>query len=61
MCVHVTDPKKPGTTVLKLVFDGVYANTDSSTVAVMIASVRAEAWSVYRKISKDPFAWLYGH
>ena len=55
-CVHVPHPKKPGTTALKAVFDGVYANTDSSTVTVMIVSDRVEAWSVYEKMSKCPFA-----
>ena len=57
--VCVPDSKNPGTTVLKPVFDGMYANTDSITVTMMSVSDRAEAWYVYKKMSKCPFAWLY--
>ena len=60
-CLHVPDPKKPGTTVLKPVFDGVYANTDSTSVTVMIVTDRVEAWYVCEKISKCLFPWLCGH
>ena len=46
VCVHVPYPKKPGTTVLKPVFDGVYINTNNQyrgIVAVMIVSDRKKA------------------
>ena len=55
-CVHVPDPKTPGTTVLKPVFTGVYTNTNSSTVIVIIVSGRAEAVFIYKKMSKCTFA-----
>ena len=64
LCVHVPNPKKPGTTILKPVFDGVYINTDEhhrGTVSVMVVSDRREAWVIYEKMAKCPFAWLYGY
>jgi hypothetical protein len=64
ICVHVPYPKKPGTTLPNPVFVGVYTNTDghhSHTLAVIIVSDKAAAWSVYNKMSKCPFAWLHGH
>ena len=59
--IHVPDPKKPGTRIIKSVFNGVYVNTDTTTVTVMMVVDRAEAWSVYEKIITCLFAWLYGH
>ena len=64
LCVHVPHPKIPETTILKPVFDGVYINTDVNhcgTVSVMIVSDRREAWCIYEKMAKCPFAWLYGY
>ena len=61
MCIRVPYPRKPKTTVLRLVFDGVNANIDSTTVTLMMVSDRAEAWSIYKKMSKCLFAGLYGH
>ena len=46
MCVHVPDPKKPEATVIRPVFDGVHANTTSTTVTVMMVSDRADTRSV---------------
>jgi hypothetical protein len=62
--IPVPHRKKLETTVLKPVFYGVYTNTDdqhSHMLTVMVVSDRAEAWSIYKKMSKCPFAWLYGH
>ena len=55
MCVHVSDPKNPGTTVLKPVFDGVYASTDGTSVTVMMVTGRVEARAVYEKMTKCLF------
>jgi hypothetical protein len=61
ICVHVPDPKKPKVTLLRPVFDGVYVSTTRTTVTVMMVSDKAEAWFVYKKMSKRLSAWLYGH
>jgi hypothetical protein len=50
MCIPFPDPEKPETTVARPIF------MECIPVTVMIVSDRAEAWSVYEKMSKCTFA-----
>ena len=64
LCFHVPYPEKPWAADLKPVFDGFCINIDKQycgTITVMTVSDRSEAWTVYEKMSKCPFAWLYGY
>ena len=54
--VPVPDPKKLVTTILKPLFDGIYTNTHSTTVTVMIVADRVHVRSIYEKLSKCLFA-----